>query len=293
MRIIVETQSRVRASRRTRIKNALLRTFRSLAGVPLTPQASSVTFRRVSRIREAVRNTPLDPLIESRQARAMATGLVIGTAHVAFALANVILGLLSQSVWTLSVGLVITALNIGKSYLASGALMGGAIGGGPETTRSLERCRNAGIALALGMIPMSGTVMRLVVRGYGGANSGLLIYCYAAYTFIQIVVAMVNMVRARREDMVAVKGVRAFNLACALISIFALQTVLLSRVSWTTVPEVITRRVVESAVGGFVCICMTGLGIWLARAASERLAARRGQVRIRHKRRRRRRRRKH
>lgn len=275
MRVIIETQGRVRAGRRARLKCALSRVLRSIAGVPLEAPTNPITFRRISRFRAAARRTPLDALIENRRARSMTLGLIVGVAHIAFALGNVVLGLISHSVWTFSVGIMIAALNMGKSYLASGALMGGVLDGGPESLQSLIRCRNAGIALALGMIPMAGTIARLVTRGYGGSTSGTLIYTYALYTSILIVVSLVNMVRARREEIVAIKGVRAFNLACALISIFALQTVVLSRVPWSRFPIVVTQQIVESVVGGSVCFAIAYLGIWLAGTAMHRLSMRR------------------
>lgn len=281
MRVVVETQSRVRARRRTRAKQALLRALRSLAGMPAAPTRHTVTFRRVSRLRTTMQQMVPGPLIEDRQVRAMALGLVLGVAHVAFALVNIVFGLLSRSVWTLSVGAMVAGLNIGKSYLASGALTGGALGNGPETTASLRRCRAAGIALALMVPVMSGTIVRLVVRGYGGASSGTLLYGYALYAFIQVTVALINLFRARRAELLAIKGVRAFNLAVALISIFALQTVVLARIRWEQVPFSPSRAVVEGVVGGLVCLSMLMLGLWLASTAARRLADRNGRVRYR------------
>ena len=74
------------------------------------------------------------------------------------------------------------------------------------------------------------------------------------------------------------KGVRLFNLVCTLVSIFALQTVLLSRVAWERLPIHLSRGVVEGVVGGSVCVLIVFMGLWLVVAASTRLAERRGGV---------------
>lgn len=282
MRVIVETQSRMRTRLRTRMRRALVRAVRSLAGMPAAPVDSGITVRRVSRVGAVVRSVVPHPLVENEQARAMATGLVLGIFHVAFAVANVIVALLARSVWALSVGVVIAVLNVGKSYLASGALMSVAIDSSYETADSLVRCRRAGVALVVIILAMSSTVARLVLQGFGGSYPSAVIYVYAAYAFIQIMVALVNLVRARREETLAVKGVRAFNLASALISVFALQTVLLSRIDWDLLPDAVSRSVVEGGLGGFVCLCMVVMGLWLAISATARLSERRsGDVRYR------------
>lgn len=290
VRVIVETQRRQRTRLRVRIRRLLGRVFRTLAGVPLAQGRTSVSVRRVSPVRMVVRSLVPDPLLENRQARAMAVGLLIGSVHVVFAFANIIMGLLSHSSWMVSVGIVVAALNAGKSYLASGALMSVTYASDVETYDSLVRCRRAGIALAILVSAMSSTVARIVLSGFGRSYPGALIYAYAAYALVLIVVALVNLVRARRTETLAVKGVRAFNLANALISIFALQTVLVTRVDWERLPVRLPSAVAEVGLGGVVCIILVAMGIWLAFLASRRIAERaRGGVRWRGRSRRRRR----
>lgn len=286
MRTIIETQGRVRARGRARMRRAAVCALRSLAGMPAEPADGTITFKHTSRVRQMMRRVVPDPLIENRQVRSMTIGLFAGAIHVAFAIASIVMALLARSLWALSVGVVIAALNVGKSYLASGALMGGALDGKPEALGSLRRARNAGVALALLVMLMSSTVARLVVAGYGRSYPGAFVYIYAAYALVQILLSIANLVKARREELVAVKGVRAFNLASALISIFALQTVLLSRIAWGRLPIVLPRETVEGAVGGIVCVSMIALGVWLASTASMRLADRRGSGAVRFRRRR-------
>lgn len=281
MRIIIETRRRARARWRTRAALALRRVYCRLAGAPVSGFIDGVTVRRVSRLRSAVRGVLPDSLVRNRRMRAMAIGLVFGAIHVVFAMVNIIMGLLTQSVWKLSVGLVVAVLNAGKSYLASDALLDGTSDGGTETIESLRRCRVAGLTLAVVVVLMSGTVVRLVSRGFGDSYSGALIYIYALYALVQVVLALVNLARARHQELVAVKGVRAFNLARVLVSIFALQTVLLSRVKWGSLPLQLSRSVAEGLVGGSVCVTIAALGLWLAHAATVRMGELQAGVRVR------------
>lgn len=275
MRIIVETHSRVRARLRTRLKRRVSRLLCRLAGVPVADRAGAVTFRRVSRVGAVVRSVVPHPLIDNPEARAMTIGLLIGALHVAFAVVSIVAGLFARSIWTISVGVVMAVLNMCKSYLASGALMSVAAEDRLETIDSLRRCRRVGAVLVLAVMAMSGTVARLVLQGSGAVYPGALIYGYAGYAFVMIVLAIVNLARARRLETLAVKGVRALNLASALISIFALQTVLLSRVAWERLPEGISRDVVEGSLGSLVCLFLLVMGLWLALAATGRLVERR------------------
>lgn len=271
MRVIVETQGAARRRLRTRVRRAVARALRRVGGMPVAPDSSPVTFRRVSRLSSAVgRVMPLS-LIENPQIRSMTVDLALGALHAAFAVVNIVAGLLARSVWTLSVGVLVATLNAGKSYLASGALMSVVSGRRAEDELSLWRCLKAGIALVAVTLALSGTIARIVLDGFGRAYPGVVIYLYAAYALVAVVLAIVNLVRARRFDTLAVKGVRLFGLASALISIFALQTVVLSRVDWGSLPVHLARSVVEGAVGGAVCLYMVAAGLWLALSAGARL----------------------
>ena len=276
MRVIVETQGRVRARMRRRFTGHVSRLLRAAAGVPIAPEATSVTFRRISRVRSVVGSVVPRRLVEDDRVRAMALDLVFGSVHVAFALVNIIVGLLARSPWTFSVGVVVATLNSGKSYLASGALMSVAADGRTESKTSLIRCGRAGVALVVITLAFSGTIANLVLQGFGRTYPGLLMYAYAAYALVSIVLAVVNLVRSRRLNVLAITGVRLFNLASALVSIFALQTVIISHIVWDDLPAIFTRNLAEGATGGIVCLYMVATGLWLALTAYARLANRRG-----------------
>ena len=285
MRVIVETQSRARARVRVQTWRVLMRFFEALAGVPLAPRENGVTFRHISPVRQAMRSVVPVQLRGNRQALAMTMGLLFGSIHALFALLNIVAGLLTRSWWIFSVGVVVAALNAGKSYLASGALMSVVAERAGEEADSLRRCRRSGFALVALVLGMSKTLERIVLQGFGDGYPGALLYVYAAYALVLIATALVNLVRARREETLAVKGVRAFNLASALISIFALQAVLLSRVDWGSLPAWVSRDALEAAVVGSVSLCMVGIGLWLAVSATVRLTNRRdGGVRVRRRR---------
>ena len=55
MRVIVETNSRVRVRTRTRVKRAVVRLLRFLAGAPDTTSGEAIVVRRVSRVGAVVR----------------------------------------------------------------------------------------------------------------------------------------------------------------------------------------------------------------------------------------------
>ena len=276
MRVRVQSQREMRKHAAGRVRRRLLRALRILGGAPVALKRRAVSTRPARAARGAVERVVPSALIHDSQMRAVAIGWAVGIAHVAYAGLNVVTGLVTRSTWTFSVGVLIALLNVGKSYVASGAMAGGALKGAQgESTLALKRYRNAGIGLILLILAMSGTVVQLVIAGPGYAYPGALIYAYATYALVQIVVAVVNQVRARHDERLAVMGVRMFNLANALISVFALQTALLSHISWETLPAMVTRKAAETLAGGAVCFVMIAMGTLLARSAVQRLAERR------------------
>ena len=146
--------------------------------------------------------------------------------------------------------------------------------GRTESRTSLTRCGRAGVALVVITLAFSGTIANLVLQGFGRTYPGLLIYAYAAYALVSIVLAVVNLIRSRRLNVLAITGVRLFNLASALVSIFALQTVIISHIVWDDLPAIFTRNLAEGATGGIVCLYMVATGLWLALTAYTRLANR-------------------
>ncbi|WP_297036983.1 hypothetical protein [uncultured Enorma sp.] len=200
MRVIVETQSRARARVRVQTRRVLIRFFEALAGVPLAPRENGVTFRHISPVRQAMRSVVSVQLRGNRQALAMTMGLLFGSIHALFALLNIVAGLLTRSWWIFSVGVVVAALNAGKSYLASGALMSVVAERAGEEADSLRRCRRAGFTLVALVLGMSKTLERIVLQGFGDGYPGALLYVYAAYALVLIATALVNLVRAARGD---------------------------------------------------------------------------------------------
>lgn len=276
MRVHIASRRDERARKSRRLRRRLGRLVRVLGDVPVAIGRRAASTRAGASAKNVAERVVPSAVIHDRQMRAAAIGMVVGLVHVAYALINIVAGLIARSTWTLSVGFFFAALNVGKSYVASAAMTGDALKGGEgETALSLKRCRNVGIGLVLLNLAMSSTVVQLVVHGPGYTYPGALIYIYAAYALIQIIVAIVNQIRARRDARLAVKGVRMFNLSGALVSFFALQAAVLSHISWDNLPAMISRKAAEIAVGALVCFAMIAIGTLLARSAVARLAGRR------------------
>lgn len=281
MRVHISSRREERARRVGRVRGLLLRILYVLGGIPLNLRQRAVKTRPAKAARSAVARMVPSVLIHDKQMRAAAISMVVGIVHVAYAGVNVVIGLITRSMWTFSVGAFMALLNAGKSYVASGAITGGALKGEKgESTLSLKRCRNAGIGLTLLNLAMSGTVIQLVIHGPGYATPGALVYAYAAYALVQITVAIVNQVRVRHDERLVMTGVRMFNLAGALMSLFALLAAVLSRISWDSLPAQVTRKAVETLAGSLVCLIMVAMGILLARAAVARLRKRQAGMRV-------------
>ncbi len=91
--------------------------------------------------------------------------------------------------------------------------------------------RNSGIFLLLLNLALSTAIAQMIFEDRAFSYPGWIIYGFAAYTFIKMTMAIVNMYRARMQEDLVVTGIRDINLIDALVSILALQTALLQAFS--------------------------------------------------------------
>lgn len=89
-----------------------------------------------------------------------------------------------------------------------------------------------------------------------------MIYAVAAYTFLNLTIAIFNLFKARKQDDLYVQSIRNINLANAIVSIFVLQVALFQAFS----PES-NLSFANGLTGGAISLVILGLGIYMIRKA--------------------------
>ena len=128
--------------------------------------------------------------------------------------------------------------------------------------QALWAYRSCGIFLLLLNVALGGVAYQMVFSGIGYIYPGSMIYAAAAYAFYCLTLAIVNMVKHPRLASPLLAAAKSVNLATALLSIFTLQTAMLSTFGAELNPALI--RTMNAATGGTVCLAVLLIGIRMA-----------------------------
>ena len=130
--------------------------------------------------------------------------------------------------------------------------------------RSVKTYRACGGVLIFLPLCLSGAVTQMVLSRKSYNYAGLMIYAAAAYTFYKIIMSVVNLVKARKEDDHTVRAIRNINFADALVSVLALQTAMFRAFS----PES-DLGYLNAVTGGVVCLLTVLMGVLMVISANK------------------------
>ena len=139
--------------------------------------------------------------------------------------------------------------------------------GDMDRRRELKVCRWAGcylMALNLALLWLS---VQIVREGQSYDYPGTLIYAAAGYSFYCLTIAVVNLVKYRRFHSPVLSASRAVSLTCAAVSIFSLETAMLTRFGG----DAQFRAVMTSSTAAAVCALVLGIAAFLIISSSRKL----------------------
>lgn len=183
--------------------------------------------------------------------------------NVAYALFNGAMAIAGRSVWFavfalyylllsgMRLGVLAAGRNAKKKFADDGNALYGA---------KLKIYRGCGIALLPLDVALGAAVTLMVCRQDPMPHSEIAAITSAAYAFYKITLAIVNQLKARKLDDPALQAVRSIGLTDAAVSLFALQTTLVSVFSDGDAERMLP---LNAAVGFCVCALTLGLGIWM------------------------------
>lgn len=127
-----------------------------------------------------------------------------------------------------------------------------------DTLRAWRVYHHCGIMLSVTSIALGGAVIVLVCGEGGKTYPGVLIYAVAAYTFYKLIVAVRNVIMARKMDSALLSTLRNISYADALVSMLSLQTALFAAFGQNS-EELIP--LMNALTGTAVCLMIFILGI--------------------------------
>lgn len=173
--------------------------------------------------------------------------------YVAFLLT---MGILTGSIWQIAITIY---------YLVLVAMKGYVFYAKRKHNNFASQCvtmRFCGIMFIALTLALSGIVVLIYKSNMYFEYAGLMIYAVAAYTFLNLTVAIFNLFKAKKQDDLYVQSIRNINLANAIVSIFVLQVALFQAFS----PES-NLGFANGLTGGAISLVILGLGIYMIRKA--------------------------
>ena len=183
--------------------------------------------------------------------RTLKIALASLTFNVAFAGYHLVWGFVTGSLWLLTLGAYYLVLSIVRFVVLR--------------SKTQERCvtKFTGWMLILLSIPLFGSIILSVVKDRGHELHMIVMIAMAAYAFMKITLATINLLKARRSTSATGIALRNISFADAFVSIFALQRSMLVSFEGMTESEIV---VMNAALGSAVCVIVIMLGINLLRS---------------------------
>ena len=182
--------------------------------------------------------------------RALKHALASLSFNIAFATYYLVMGLVTNSWWLLTLGSYYLVLSLVRFMVLR--------------SKSKERfiAKFTGWMLILLSIPLVGTVILSVVRDRGHERQMIVMIALAAYAFTKITLATIKLIKARRSSSATLITLRNISFADAFVSIFALQRSMLVSFEGMTETEIV---IMNATLGSAVCVIVFLLGLNLVR----------------------------
>ena len=186
----------------------------------------------------------IDP--ERRLRLLLVPSLVFNLGYAAFKLG---VGLWLSSWWMIAVG-VYYAILASLRYALLRTFM--ARGGDRDDEWDWKTYRNTAFQMLILTVAMNGLIVQTVHHGEAYHYPGTLIYAFALYAFVKIISVVIALVRKWHEENVILTASRCISFACALMSMMALQTAMISQFGGGDP----FARTANALFGAFVCLAM-------------------------------------
>lgn len=143
--------------------------------------------------------------------------------------------------------------------------------GEEDTAKNWRRYTLVGALLFALNLPMTGMTALMITQNSGFLYPGFTIYALAAYTFYSVIFSVVNLVREHRLNNPLFAAARVLNFVAALMSVFGLQTAMITMFSENGDGF---RRAMNTVTGTAVLTSVIAFAVWMIRKGKREQARR-------------------
>ncbi len=140
---------------------------------------------------------------------------------------------------------------------------------GKELVSEWKRYRLCGMILLPMSLVLSGVVVLAIERNEGFQYAGYLIYVVAMYAFYAVISAVTNLIRYRKYQSPVMSAAKAISLVSALVSLFSLETAMLSQFGDGSDPAF--RRIMIATTSAGVCVIVLSMAVYMTVYAAKQI----------------------
>lgn len=187
--------------------------------------------------------------------------------NILYALGNGLYGIINNSMWFITLAIYYMVLSIMKVnvlwYERKVSIL--------EITKELKLkeiyvYRRCGILLTFMTLVLGGAV-ELMVKNEGGKEyKGYLIFIVAAYTFYNMIMSIINLIKVRKFKSIIIKTIKNIGYAEAMVSMLSLQTAMF--VSFKSESK-INENYINGLTGTVVCSIVLAIGIYMVYSSNK------------------------
>lgn len=193
--------------------------------------------------------------------------LISAFINTAYAVFNFFAGWRNNSHWFMSVGGYYLLLCIIRFFLLKVADSAGKKFANERMAFELKIYRLVGVIMFIVNIAMSVMAVQMIWQGGGTVHSDIMTIAMATFAFYYLTVAIINLQKYRKTTQPINSAAKMLNFACALMSIFTLQSAMISAFG----NDELFRQRMNIATGCAVFILVFGLAIYMICRANKLL----------------------
>lgn len=187
--------------------------------------------------------------------------------NIAYTLVNFFISNKNSSVWYASVGVYYLVLGLIRFFLLKNSDKANKKLSKERKIFELKIYRATGIMMFIVNGVMSGMTVQMVKNNECATHSNIMTIATAAFTFYFFSMAIVNLQKYRKTDHPIFSATKMLNFACALMSIFTLQTSMIPAFG----DDETFRKIMNTATGSAVFILVFGLALYMICRANKML----------------------
>lgn len=175
--------------------------------------------------------------------------------NLSYSMYNILLGIMQKSVWFITVGIYYAILSFMRIIAVRGEYKQ------DKKARMLKEIsimRTTGVMLLLLTFTLTGSICLSLKYDLAKSYSTITMITIATYTFPKIVIAVINLVKAKKQDSLLIITIRNINISDAFVSMLSMQMSMFATFGTGEVGKSHTMNVIT---GAGVCFCIVLIGL--------------------------------